>query len=359
MIQKTILSFIIVCIFSNYCFSQDKPLKVAVLASLTGPAARQGEATTRGLELAVKDLNKKGVKVELHYQDDRSTANGAVVATKSFLARGFKLFIGPTWSYQIKAIKPILEKNNAITVRPTGSSLIGGGPSKSVFNLAPRRDEQIPIISEWIKKKGFKKVVILTATGDWSEIHREVFIKASKASGATVVSDERYDYEFDQISLQSLFLKLQKKDFDLLLTTGISKNMSDIIKVRNRIKLDFDILGTVHIFDAINEGLIKNLEIEDDVHVVFLPVSSKFNKLHKEVYKKQSDSYSDRAYDAVQILANAYTKVGDNPEKVRDYLFNKLKFKGISTDIEFNAYGDIEQSGYKIGLATDGLFATN
>ena len=64
--------------------SSAEPLKIGVVAPLTGPAAEQGRDKIQGAKLATEEVNKTGGvlgrPIELVIEDDQTTNPGVVLA---------------------------------------------------------------------------------------------------------------------------------------------------------------------------------------------------------------------------------------------------------------------------------------
>ena len=85
--------------------SSAEPLKIGVVASLTGPAAEGGRYTIQGAKLAAEEVNKTGGvlgrPIELVIEDDQTTNPGVVLAFSKLAGdKDIPAFIGPIYSTQ-------------------------------------------------------------------------------------------------------------------------------------------------------------------------------------------------------------------------------------------------------------------
>lgn len=131
--------------------SVNQSKKIGIIMGQTGGAAFHAAAVKEGIDLAVEELKSAGKTIDLLWEDDQTSPAKAVSAVHSLSARGYKLLIGPLWSFQIKAVIPVLRKEKLLSVIPTGASDIIGGPSGSVFNMGPPRAKQLAALLEWFK----------------------------------------------------------------------------------------------------------------------------------------------------------------------------------------------------------------
>ena len=92
------------------------PIKIGIVAPLTGPFAESGRYQTQGARLAADEINKAGGllgrPLELVTEDDQSTNPGIVLAF-SKLAGNAELvgFLGSIRSTQIHAMAPDVPQN--------------------------------------------------------------------------------------------------------------------------------------------------------------------------------------------------------------------------------------------------------
>src|SRR5436305_444134 len=80
-------------------FAQE-PVKIGLVTALSGQSARAGEAITRGLQIAIDEINAKGGvlkgrKLELVRRDDEATpAKGVTAARELFFKEKVAVLIG-------------------------------------------------------------------------------------------------------------------------------------------------------------------------------------------------------------------------------------------------------------------------
>ena len=95
--------------------SSAEPLKIGVLAPLTGPGAETGRYKIQGAKLATEEVNKAGGvlgrPIELVIEDNQSTNPGVVLAFSKLAGdKDIPAFIGPVRSTQVHAIAPDIQR---------------------------------------------------------------------------------------------------------------------------------------------------------------------------------------------------------------------------------------------------------
>ena len=127
--------------------AQGKPIKIAALMPISGPASYFGVQDKQGMELALEELNRTGVnghKLEIHYEDSACAPLPATQTVKRVLDE-YKpdIVLGEECSDASLAIMPILEEAEvpllnagSATVKLTNSGY------KFVFRIFPNAQQQ-------------------------------------------------------------------------------------------------------------------------------------------------------------------------------------------------------------------------
>jgi branched-chain amino acid transport system substrate-binding protein len=98
------------------CFAPAaEPLKIGMVATLSGPGADSGRYQIQGAELAIDEVNKGGGvlgrQIELIIEDDQTTNPGGLMAFKKLAGNeDIPAFIGPIRSTEIHAIAQDIQK---------------------------------------------------------------------------------------------------------------------------------------------------------------------------------------------------------------------------------------------------------
>src|SRR4051812_11737057 len=87
MIQRT---FIAALLFAALPVAAQEPVRIGLVTALSGQSAQAGEAITRGLQVAIDEINArggvlKGRKLELLRRDDEATPAKGVIAARELV----------------------------------------------------------------------------------------------------------------------------------------------------------------------------------------------------------------------------------------------------------------------------------
>lgn len=294
-----------------------KTLKVGVVMGLTGGAAFQAHAVKQGLDLAVEQLRAEGWNVDIAFEDDQTNAARTVSAVQSLLAQDYKFLIGPLWSFQLNAVRPILDKSDALALIPTSSSDINGGSSPNIFNFCPRRLDQDKVIEDWSRANGIRTALIFTPIGDWGQIHRKAVRKGINAAGGEIIAAEEFNYGEDQTTLRSMLLKYREAGADVLFVTGAPGDVANVVRAKNALQMKGKVLSTQDLPDAVDLGVLNSDELRGKAFAVALQVDPQFLKQFRKRYGEEPKLYADRGFQALHVLADAVARGDGSVEAVR------------------------------------------
>src|SRR5512140_3340053 len=117
--------------------ARSAPVKLGFINSMTGPEAPIGENLTNGAALAVEDLGKKGIEVELLKQDDGGKQQNAMSGMEQLATgEGVAAVVGPYTSASCNATAPLAEQYEVPLLIPAAAKeeLTQGGRAY-VFRL--------------------------------------------------------------------------------------------------------------------------------------------------------------------------------------------------------------------------------
>ena len=147
-----------------------EPLKIGVVAGLTGPGAEQGRDKIQGAKLATEEVNKAGGvlgrPIELVIEDDQTTNPGVVLAFSKLAGdKDIPAFVGPNFSTQIHAIAPDIQRlGKPVMIGGTDPQLTHMG-NPWLFRFRPNDTYSARVIADYgVNALGKKKWAIVHST---------------------------------------------------------------------------------------------------------------------------------------------------------------------------------------------------
>jgi len=123
--------------------SSSGPIKIGVVAILSGPNAQIGESHEAGAQLAADQINKAGGidgrKVQLVVKDEQGDPNTSVQVARDLIGSGVKLIAGYTLDPDCLAASPVISNAGGVMIGLScqGDSLTGAKLTPGYFEIAP------------------------------------------------------------------------------------------------------------------------------------------------------------------------------------------------------------------------------
>jgi len=348
------------------------PVQVGAIEILTGPNAAYGAAIRAGLELALDEINAKGVlggrKINLTVEDSAGNKDQAINAARKLIGRDKVVaIIGPTLSNEMFAVGPVANERK-IPIIGTSTTAVGIteiGPY--VFRTSLPESDVIPVTLARAKAHGVKTIALLYANDDaFSKSGFDTMKAAAEKAGLNILAIESFGSKDNDFSAQ--LTKIKALWPDAIGISALVEPVSGVLLQARQLGFGPDTLfigGNGSNSPKLGElagpaadGLIVGspwfVRKPDPVNQAFV---AKF----KAKYGHDPDQFAAQAYDCMHILADAIDRAGAaEPEKIKDAL-QAAKHDGVMGPFTFTAGRDpastegvvvLAMQGGKFGVAT-------
>lgn len=336
---------------------QDDVIKIGFIGPLTGDVSAYGDGERKGIDLAVEQLNLEGHNIEVIYEDDQCDPKLATLAiNKLIYTDDVDVIIGPTCSSAMLAIAPIAEENEVILISPTAGSDEISDAGDFIFRVFMANhyyaDKGIEILSEYY---GVKKVAVLYIENDFG-----VNVKDTFTAGFDDVLS--LGYSPSEKDFKSILLKVKDYNPDMIYLAGYHPDGALILSQAKELGIQIPFFGSGEVYE-----LDEFLKLSGSASEGFVfpsgatrsgPTQNDFAKKYRAKYNEKPMLYSDFSYDIVNILFEAIDNVGEDPVKIKDYLYDLKDYPGASNNINFDKNGDLEKPSMALRTVEDGKFKT-
>ncbi len=165
---------------------------VSILLPLTGAQSRLGQSMLNAAQMALFDIGS--ANFELVPRDTKSTPAGAQAAAQAALNAHSALILGPVFSGDLKAIKPIVGPTNTPVISFTTDWTLAGD-NTYVMGFLPFT--QVVRVAQYAAGQGFGKIAVFAPDTQYADI----IINTLQKSNADLV--RIYRYPANQIELTS------------------------------------------------------------------------------------------------------------------------------------------------------------
>ena len=327
-------------------------IRIGAVVSTSGDAAADGLNIKRGIDLAVADLAKKGVKVSVEYQDDQTDATKAVSAVQ-YLLSTFKpqVIVGPTWSFLEDATGPVIAGAKIVAYAPANTSEYTSAISPYNFRGAPLNALAVGPMAEWLQVNNKSRVAIIYDKSPWGESVGKSFRDAVTRAGKTIVLEETtVPFGPDAASVTSLFLaKAKALNADVILWTGYDPEAVALVRKRAELNYNVPVIAQTTAYQALLSRKAVDPKEVNNMFYLAIPRSQEFVEKFEAAYGEEPGNYADRAYDGVMLLVEALQNSPTNDsDAISSYLHTKLKYQGYAGTYEFNENGDVKSGKWVI-----------
>jgi branched-chain amino acid transport system substrate-binding protein len=329
-----------------------EPLRIAMLAAMSGDVKTFGEGTKRGVDMAVAEWNAKGGvlgrQVEIIVGDTKCDAQEAAnVANKVINQDKVNYIVGAVCSSASIPISEIANPAGVVQISPPSTNpqvtINEDGSSKEyIFRacfLDPFQGEVDASFA--MDELGAQTSAVLYDVGnDYVKGLAEYYKASFEELGGEVPVFEAYTKEDTDFS--ALLTKVADADVDVLFLPDYYNKVNVIAKQAKEKGIEATMLGADGWdspdldLEAVDGAYFSNHYSPYDPR----PIVQDFIASFEAEHDMTPDFVAVLAYDATNVLLEAIQKAGvDDPAVVRDELA-AIEFEGVAGDIQFDENGD-------------------
>ncbi len=328
-----------------------EPVKIGLAAAVSGGSAASGEAITRGLQIAMDEINAKGGvlggrKLELVIRDDEGNpAKGVTIARELIEREGAVVVFGGLHTTVALAEVPVWQelKRPYMGAWAAGTEVTQNGQKPNyAFRVSANDDYADKFLTRYAVEvlKKSKPGLLLENTA-WGQSNEVGLTKWLGQRGIKPVGIEKFNWGDPDMSPQ--LLRLKNAGADLIIMVANAPEGAQVVK--SRAKIGWEIPMVAHW--GISGGRFAELTGDLSDGVAFLQTYSFFGKQNERgqtVLKALKDKYGVKgpedviapvgtanAYDGLHLVVLAIEQAGltDGP-KLRDALENlKTEYRGL------------------------------
>jgi len=334
----------------SFSASAQETIKIGLITALSGQSARAGEAITRGLAVAIDELNAKGGalgrKFELVRRDDEATPAKGVIAARELLFREkVAVLFGGLDTPVSLAIVPIVNEAKMPFMGPwaAGTPITKKGAKDNFVFRVSAVDEIVDRAMLQYSQRTFnaKNCGMILVNNPWGESNEKGLTAALNAKGMKAAGIEKF--EGNDVDVVPQLTRLKAAGADCLFLVGNVGPSAQVVKSLDRMGWKPPIVS--HWGPA--GGRFTELAGPSAPSVHFVQTYSFFGKLSpvgEKVLKALMAKYADvkgpgdvtpavgvaNAYDAMMLTALAIQAAGklDGPA-VRDGYYKIGRYDGL------------------------------
>jgi len=325
-------------------------IKIGLVTALSGQSARAGEAITRGLQVAIDEINAKGgvlkKKLELVRRDDEATpAKGVIAARELIFKEKVAVLFGGLDTPVSLAIVPLMNQEKLPFMGPwaAGTPITRNGANPNFVFRVSAVDEIVDKAMLQYAQKTFnaKNCGMILVNNPWGESNEKGLTAALAAQGKKAAGIEKF--EGNDVDVVPQLSRLKAAGADCLFLVGNVGPSAQVVKSLDRMGWKPPVVS--HWGPA--GGRFTELAGPSAKDVHFIQTYSFFGKqspVGEKVLKALMAKYPDvkgagdvtpavgvaNAYDGMMLTAMAIQAAGstDGP-KVREAFYKIGGYEGL------------------------------
>lgn len=343
-------------------------LRIGLNLERTGIGASYGAHMLIAAQIALEEINAaggvNGSRMEFLIEDNRSSPEQAVIATRNLEKAGVFAILGPIQSSQCRTAFPAANRAGIVSISP-GSGAPGLTAQNRPWTFRNAAIDQI-IIDELVatlrkRYPNAKNVVALLEPKDAyvTFLVRTVSPPALERNGFTIVNrDSLIEIPAETTDYSVFVTRIKALNPDLVLLGIQFESAARLLREAQRQKLSVPMFaGLGYVTDSVAEAA-RDMEVwagqPFDPNGTDAATQAFVRTFKARVEKELPGQYTTPTYidaggyETVRILADALRAAGATPRsapaeirpRVRDYLAGLKSYQGLGNVLSINAEGD-------------------
>lgn len=354
LLAAAVVSYFVTRSLSQNATTDDKPLKVGMLAALTGGSSGHGHGISKGIQLAQRELG--ATDVEVIQEDSQCDPKVGQEAMQRLIDQDVDVVIGDGCSSVSVAVLPLANANEVPMISPGASSPALSIPNDFFFRVIPSDKWQGRFMAQTLYDAGHRRVAVFYTNEPYGSGMNDQFRERFEDLGGEVAVTA--SAEPDDTNLGDHMDQIVAANPDALFVAPNSVlTGTAVIQTAHDKGLTVPYFGADIFYDT---TVITNAPEASQGLVVstFNAGTQAFKAaLAAESPVQEQLFAAAEAYDAFHVALEAYRRGARTGQEFKN-TFPLIEFQGVSAYIKFNEDGELDGQDYMYSLlrATDEAF---
>jgi branched-chain amino acid transport system substrate-binding protein len=343
-------------------------VRIGLAAPLTGPQAHIGNDIKNGAQLAVDDVNAKGlqiggakVKFQLVAEDDEANPTKAATVGQKLVDSKVSAVVGHFNSGASIPASKIYSDAGIPQISPSSTNpKYTQQGFKTTFRVVANDDQQGPVNAQFaVNTLKAKKIAVIDDSTAYGQGLADTFEAKAKALGAEIVAREHTtDKDTD---FKAILTKIKGRNPDLVFFGGIDPQAGPMRKQMKELGIDAKFLGgdgwqTPNFIKLAGDAAEGSMASIPGLPKEQMPGGKEFLGRFKEKFGAEVELFAPMAYDAVMVFADAMQRAGStDPAKFLPEVA-KTNLNGVIGPIAFDERGDLKDGPITIYVVKNGTW---
>ncbi|MGV3627509.1 MAG: branched-chain amino acid ABC transporter substrate-binding protein [Betaproteobacteria bacterium] len=341
-------------------------VKIGSASPLTGPQAHIGIDIRNGVQLAVEDLNAKGVeiggkkvKLELVSEDDEANPTKATTVAQKLVDAKVAAVVGHFNSGASIPASKVYADGGVPQISPSSTNpdyTLKG--FKTTFRVVAHDGQQGPTLARFaVNTLKAKNIAIVDDSTAYGQGLADNFEATVKTLGAKIIAREHTtDKDTD---FKAILTRIKGKKPDLIMFGGIDPQAGPMVKQMKELGIKARFIGGdgmqtpnfIKLAGDASDGAMASIPgLPKDQ----MPGGKAFLEKYKAKFNQEVELFAPMGYDAVFVFVEAMKRAGSaDPAKFLAEI-GKTDYQGVIGPIAFDDKGDLKNGPITIYVVKGG-----
>lgn len=348
--MKLVLLLLAFAILVAGCVQQQETIKIGADYALSGNLARYGDWATKGINLAVEEVNAQGGinerKIQVIFEDSKGVPSEAVIAYNKLKNVDNVNYVITFQSSVALAVAKLANEDKTVQMDVSATTPAYSTPNDYTFRSGVVATQLAKESADILfNNLSVKKIGILFINNDFGRGMVNVFKDSYKGE----ISVEE-NFEQDASDFRTQLIKLKNSNANTIVLVSHIKEGGILVKQAEELGLSFSFFSDVYSVEGpefINtakntaDGLIY-VAPKFDITDTNPPVAS-FTARYRERYGEEPIVFAAQSYDGLIALTKAMKNCTYEDTDCVKLELMKLDFEGASGRIKFDVNGDVQK----------------
>jgi branched-chain amino acid transport system substrate-binding protein len=328
-------------------------VRIGSASPLTGPQAHIGIDIRNGVELAIEDLNAKGLEIggkkvrfEVVAEDDEANPTKATTVAQKLVDSKVVAVVGHFNSgASIPASKVYADAGiPQISPSSTNPKYTQQG-FKTTFRVVAHDNQQGPTLAHFATGKlNAKNIAVIDDSTAYGQGLADAFAATAKAAGAKIVAREHTtDKDTD---FRAILTSIKGRNLDLIMFGGIDPQAGPMVRQMASLGIKAKFVGgdgmqTPNFIKLAGEAAEGVMASMPGLPKEKMPGGKEFVERYRKKFNQDVELFAPMGYDAVMVFADAMKRANStDPAKFLPEI-GKTQYQGVIGPIAFDDKGDL------------------
>lgn len=341
-------------------------VRIGAASPLTGPQAHIGIDIRNGVQLAIDDLNAKGVEIggrkvrfELLAEDDEANPTKATTVAQKLVDAKVAAVVGHFNSGASIPASRIYSDAGIPQISPasTNPKYTQQG-FKTTFRVVAHDDQQGPTLGRFaLDKLKAKSIAVIDDSTAYGQGLADAFAATVQAGGAKVVAREHVtDKDTD---FKAILTRIKGRNPDLIMFGGIDPQAGPMVRQLAELGIKAQFMGGdgmqtpnfIKLAGTASDGAMASIP---GLPKEQMPGGKSFLERYKQKFNAEVELFAPMGYDSVFVFVEAMKRAGSTePAKFLPELA-KTDYQGVIGPIAFDEKGDLRNGPITIYVVKGG-----